>query len=94
MESLRAFVCPITHDIMEDPVIAGDGHTYERRAIIRWLEHHDTSPTTNLQLHTTTLLPNIALRKAIQDFRALQSGEAQEASEGAKRPASALAPHC
>ncbi|NEJ83202.1 hypothetical protein GR268_42755, partial [Rhizobium leguminosarum] len=25
--------CPITQEIMEDPVIAQDGHTYERTAI-------------------------------------------------------------
>ncbi|MHB9147949.1 MAG: U-box domain-containing protein [Candidatus Amoebophilus sp.] len=30
--------CPITQEIMEDPVIAQDGHTYERQAIKRWLD--------------------------------------------------------
>ena len=27
--------CPITHDLFEDPVLAADGHTYERAAIQR-----------------------------------------------------------
>ena len=31
------FKCPITRDIMKDPVVLGDGHTYERTAIQRWL---------------------------------------------------------
>jgi SUMO ligase MMS21 Smc5/6 complex component len=31
-------VCPITFKIMEDPVIAADGHTYERSAIQEWIE--------------------------------------------------------
>lgn len=41
------FVCPITFDIMEDPVVAADGTTYERRAIEVWLQNHTTSPKTN-----------------------------------------------
>lgn len=30
------FLCPITHDIMKDPVKCSDGFTYERRAINEW----------------------------------------------------------
>jgi SUMO ligase MMS21 Smc5/6 complex component len=30
--------CPITLRIMEDPVMAADGHTYERSAIQEWIE--------------------------------------------------------
>ena len=29
------FVCPITEELMDDPVIASDGYTYERAAIER-----------------------------------------------------------
>ena len=29
-------LCPITYEIMEDPVIAYDGHSYERKAIKEW----------------------------------------------------------
>jgi hypothetical protein len=28
-----AFVCPLTHEVMADPVVAPDGYTYERAAI-------------------------------------------------------------
>jgi SUMO ligase MMS21 Smc5/6 complex component len=31
-------ICPITLKIMEDPVIAADGHTYERSAIQEWID--------------------------------------------------------
>jgi hypothetical protein len=37
-----AFVCPITHEAMEKPVVAADGHSYERAAITQWL-----TPLTN-----------------------------------------------
>ena len=30
-------VCPITRELMVDPVIAADEHTYERAAITTWL---------------------------------------------------------
>ena len=38
------FACPITYELIHDPVIAADGHTYDRSAIQRWLAKHDTSP--------------------------------------------------
>ena len=41
-EPAHAFKCPITMDIMEDPVILADGHTYEREAIEAWLKGHAT----------------------------------------------------
>jgi len=31
-------LCPISCELMRDPVIAADGHTYERAAITRWIE--------------------------------------------------------
>ena len=31
------YLCPITQDVMVDPVSTCDGHTYERAAIERWL---------------------------------------------------------
>ena len=39
-------LCPISQEVMEDPVCTADGHTYERREIFRWLCKHDTSPLT------------------------------------------------
>lgn len=38
------FICPITQEIMTEPMMAEDGHTYERSAISRWLKKHKTSP--------------------------------------------------
>ncbi|DBA89960.1 TPA: hypothetical protein ACH3X2_004388 [Trebouxia sp. C0005] len=35
---------------MHDPVIAADGHTYERHAMEHWLLKHGTSPITGAQL--------------------------------------------
>jgi len=61
------FKCPLTLEIMEDPVILSDGFTYERTAIEDWLKKNNTSPMTNLPLDNLNLIPNIALRKLIQE---------------------------
>ncbi|KAL0428860.1 UNVERIFIED_CONTAM: U-box domain-containing protein 33 [Sesamum radiatum] len=63
------FICPIFQEIMQDPVVAADGFTYESEALKGWLESgHDTSPMTNLQLPHRDLVPNHALRSAIQEW--------------------------
>ncbi|KAI4368833.1 hypothetical protein MLD38_017345 [Melastoma candidum] len=63
------FLCPILREIMHDPQIAADGFTYERAALLVWLQNgRDTSPMTNLKLSNLQLTPNHALRQAIQDW--------------------------
>ena len=71
--------CPITLDVMRDPVLAGDGHSYEREAIERWLAGHRTSPLTGRLMPNTTLLPNHRLRALIQD---LQGGSTPRPVQG------------
>jgi len=62
------FLCPLTHEVLRDPVITKDGHTYERAAIELWLQRHDTSPLTNMRLDDKVLTPNISLRNSILAF--------------------------
>ena len=62
------FVCPITKDMMREPYSTADGHTYERKAIQRWLRSHATSPRTGETLGDKTLRPNHALRSQISEF--------------------------
>lgn len=68
------FYCPIGHAVMTDPVCTEDGHTYEREMIEKWFASGTMkSPLTGIELRTTTLLPNHALRNAIQ--AAVQSSD-------------------
>lgn len=60
--------CPITCEIMKDPVIGNDGHTYERDAIVKWLSVHNKSPMTKQTMTIDNLVPNIALRNTIEDM--------------------------
>jgi hypothetical protein len=43
-------ICPITLQMFRDPVVAADGHTYERAAIVQWITEHGTSPITRQPL--------------------------------------------
>ena len=61
--------CPLTLDIMVDPVVCADGHTYEREAIEQWLGTSDVSPKTNEPLAHKHLVPNYALRSMILDWQ-------------------------
>ena len=46
-----SFLCPISHEIMQDPVSCTDGHSYERKNIQRWMaEGSRLSPITGGQL--------------------------------------------
>jgi hypothetical protein len=64
------YICPITAEIMTDPVSSSDHHgfTYEREAITEWLRTHDTSPRTGAKLESKTLIPNYSLRSIICSF--------------------------
>ncbi|CAM0912909.1 unnamed protein product [Alopecurus aequalis] len=63
------FLCPICQDVMKDPHLAADGFTYEGDCIRSWLGRgKKTSPMTNLRLQNLELIPNLALRSAIQDW--------------------------
>jgi len=63
------YMCPITTEIMEDPVILADGRSYERSAIVRWLTTSKRSPMTGETLEHSTVLPNINLKALIEDWK-------------------------
>lgn len=64
-----SFKCPITHDVMRDPVVTQDGHVYEREAIQEWFRRgHRTSPVTGMMLPNLALLPEVPLRRAIEEY--------------------------
>lgn len=64
----RGLMCPITLTVMVDPVIAADGHSYERSAIEHWLTSGNIlSPLTNIHLAHSNLVPNHSLKMVIQE---------------------------
>lgn len=59
--------CPITHQLMVDPVVAEDGHTYERSALVRWFATSKKSPVTN-DIIGPSLVPAVAVRQTVSDL--------------------------
>ncbi|XP_010252136.1 PREDICTED: U-box domain-containing protein 13-like isoform X2 [Nelumbo nucifera] len=63
------FRCPISLELMKDPVIVSTGQTYERACIEKWLEAgHGTCPKTQQNLSSTVLTPNYVLRSLIAQW--------------------------
>ena len=56
-------------ELMEEPEIAADGFTYEKKAILAWFEKHNVSPVTRQKLDHFKLTPNNTLRSAIRDWK-------------------------
>jgi len=84
------FVCPISHALMRDAVVAADGHSYERREIERWFEAAGAagvrggrvgSPLTGAEMTSAALIPNHSFRQAIQS--ALEVAAAAEEAAAA-----------
>ncbi|CAN0846823.1 U-box domain-containing protein 16 [Linum grandiflorum] len=60
------FRCPISLDLMRDPVVVATGQTYDRESISLWIESgHNTCPKTGQSLAHTNLIPNRALKNLI-----------------------------
>jgi len=54
-------ICPITQEVMKEPVIDREGNTYEKSAILQWLKSTNTSPITRNIISALELVPNRAL---------------------------------
>ncbi|KAK2990844.1 hypothetical protein RJ640_016162 [Escallonia rubra] len=63
------FRCPISLEIMSDPVAIVTGHTYDRSSILKWFgAGNPTCPKTGEKLLCTDLVPNLALKGLIKQY--------------------------
>ncbi|KAL6967957.1 hypothetical protein U1Q18_033760 [Sarracenia purpurea var. burkii] len=63
------FRCPLSKELMRDPVIVATGQTYDRPFIQRWLKAgHQTCPRTQQVLPHTLLTPNLLVREMISQW--------------------------
>ena len=74
-------VCPITLALMLDPVVASDGHSYERASIEEVLRGSGLSPRTREVLDPYIIVPNRALRNRIEEHEAEQEELAQRGQD-------------
>lgn len=87
------FLCPITFALMQDPVVAPDGMTYERGALEHWLaQSHSAGRTPNRALVrgklstggevNNPLVPNKLLNGMINDHVAAQEAQGETVNRG------------
>ncbi|TKY60434.1 U-box domain-containing protein 26 [Spatholobus suberectus] len=63
------FRCPISLDLLEDPVTLCTGQTYDRSNIEKWLAAGNlTCPVTMQKLHDPSIVPNHTLRHLIDQW--------------------------
>lgn len=82
------FLCPISLQLMRDPVTISTGITYDRSAIEKWLFscNKQTCPITKQPLSTSDLTPNHTLRRLIQAWCTLHASHGVERIPTPKTP--------
>ncbi|GMG98350.1 hypothetical protein Nepgr_000190 [Nepenthes gracilis] len=70
----KNFLCPLTKEVMKDPVVLESSQTYERTAIEYWFQRcledgrDPTCPVTGQVLKSLEQMPNIGLAGAIEEW--------------------------
>ena len=66
IEPPEEFICPITSEVMMDPLMTRAGLSFERAAILEWMSNHNnTCPLTRTPLRPSDLVTNSFLKKKI-----------------------------
>lgn len=75
------FTCPISMDIMTDPVIVQCGHTFDKESLENWLRSNSVCPTCRVNVNRNEISTNFSLKSMIEN--SLQNG-------GSYRPSSSF----
>jgi len=69
-EAPDEFMCPLTLDVMVNPIVTKYGQSFERNAILEWLRMgHDVCPLSRRPLQLQDLVTNHGLRMKIEEWR-------------------------
>lgn len=81
------FRCPISLELMSDPVILATGQTYDRVSIQKWLDSGQVRcPMTKQMLYDTKLIPNYALRSLIYQWAQANGVDLKKPAEVRRPP--------
>lgn len=82
-EPPQRFHCPLSQLVMTDPVVTGEGISFERAVILEWLEVNENCPVTGNKLLTSGVVANRRLKGEIELWHATNginhSGETKDA---------------
>ena len=63
------YICPISLEVMKHPVMDRNGNTFEKSAILEWLNRGNTHcPLTRQPLKPSALIPNYSLKLSIDTW--------------------------
>ena len=79
------FICPLTLEVMTEPVMTRLGHNFELSALLQWLERHDACPLTRNPMTLKDIIVNRALQARIEFWRKQHTGEEDESTEFDKK---------
>ncbi|KAE8676533.1 E3 ubiquitin-protein ligase PUB22 [Hibiscus syriacus] len=84
------FICPISLEIMKDPVTVSTGITYDRESIEKWMfsGKNTTCPVTKQVISDCEITPNHTLRRLIQSWCMLNASHGIERIPTPKPPIS------
>ena len=66
---IESFLCPITQELMKDPVRTPYGHAFERENIELWITKHANCPITRQPLRKEDLMPDYTVKSAITEYQ-------------------------
>eukprot|EP00977_Amphora_coffeiformis_P017440 scaffold5684_cov169-Amphora_coffeaeformis.AAC.15 len=69
IEVPEQFICPITQELMTDPVVTRYGQSYERSAIVEWIAAGKDCPMTRQKLTLSGIITNHSLRAKIRQWQ-------------------------
>jgi hypothetical protein len=67
--AIQNFICPISMEIMVNPVTNRDGYTFEHAAILGWLKTKNTCPMSRNPMRPADLISNKNLKTTIMWYR-------------------------
>jgi len=65
-------VCPISREVLEQPLLCSDGFTYEKSFITKWMNKNKVSPMMGTKLENETLRENNTLNAYLSVFKGLR----------------------
>ncbi|WIA42293.1 hypothetical protein OEZ86_008307 [Tetradesmus obliquus] len=70
-----AFLCPISMQIMTQPVVTPSGGSFNRPALMEWIRQHHTDPVSGAPLRSDQVFPNLAMRDMIHEWASSTSDD-------------------
>ncbi|CAB9504951.1 Putative E3 ubiquitin-protein ligase LIN [Seminavis robusta] len=80
------FVCPLTKEIMTQPVMTKYGHCFEKKALVKWLNRNNTCPLTHQELSLPDVISYRSLEQQIIGWKKLHGVADAAADVGRQEP--------